>query len=120
MYYVLYSASNALIFVLLASTQLKKHMMVHTGEKPYSCWICGQSFRRKETRDTHVRYHTRERSFGCKVCDKKYISKSHLRVSSSLVLRKFGKFFCLFLYPGPHENQSYERTRRKIRLLHDL
>lgn len=66
---------------------MKKHRMIHTGEKPYPCWICGQSFRRKETRDTHVRYHTRERQFACKMCDKKYISKSHLRVLIRLLYR---------------------------------
>lgn len=60
---------------------MKKHRLIHTGEKPYPCWQCGQCFRRKETRDTHLRYHTGERPYCCNICSKKYISASHLRVS---------------------------------------
>jgi len=35
------------------TTNLKRHMMVHTGDKPFSCQHCGKDFRRKE----HLRVH---------------------------------------------------------------
>lgn len=71
---------HLILLIFLASSQLKKHTLRHTGERPYKCWHCGKSFRQKDTRDTHIRYHTGERPYSCNICPKKYIAASHLRV----------------------------------------
>ncbi len=34
---------------------LDRHMMIHTGEKPYKCHVCGQAFNRTSNRNTHMR-----------------------------------------------------------------
>lgn len=77
------------MYVFSASGQLKRHMMRHTGEKPYQCWQCGKCFRQKDTRDTHIRYHTGERPYVCRLCPKRYIAASHLRVSITIMLKIF-------------------------------
>ena len=40
---------------------LKKHIISHGGEKPYSCKTCGRKFARKSDRDRHERIHTEEK-----------------------------------------------------------
>ena len=36
-------------------TDLARHSVVHTGEKPYACDICGQKYSRQSTVDLHKR-----------------------------------------------------------------
>ncbi|EJD73358.1 hypothetical protein LOAG_19219, partial [Loa loa] len=39
-------------------TDMKRHMMTHTGEKLYNCSICGKSFSRLDIKEVHMITHT--------------------------------------------------------------
>lgn len=58
--------------VMIKKYNMKKHMLIHTGEKPYSCNICANRFVQKIQLDSHVFVHTRESKHMCNICERKF------------------------------------------------
>lgn len=64
----------------LTSHDLKKHHYLHTGEKPYKCLICPKTFRVSSKLTKHKRVHTGERPFKCPECGKGFTQEYNLSV----------------------------------------
>jgi len=75
-------------------TSLQEHKRTHTGDKPFECSVCHRFFRARSTRDRHQASHSSDRPFRCSFCVKAFTRKDVLAVHEHSH-RKGKQYLCL-------------------------
>ncbi|CAG4978665.1 unnamed protein product [Colias eurytheme] len=118
-------------FSTVAKESLKRHMLKHTGQKPYACKHCPRRFADCGSRQKHERLHMGIRPYQCSLCGKSftysYVLANHMlthtgekKYSCGPCNKKFTKAHHLKYHNKVHHKELYlqqqiEQEAKKIR-----
>lgn len=72
-------ACSFCIYTTRRQADLRKHNVIHTGEKHYKCEVCGQDFSVNSSYNRHLRIHSGEKLYKCSVCGKDFQNSGTLK-----------------------------------------
>ncbi|GJQ67475.1 putative metal ion binding protein [Trypoxylus dichotomus] len=62
------------------SSELSKHIQIHTDQLQFSCSYCRRLFKHKRSRDRHTKLHTGDKKYKCTQCESAFARSDHLKI----------------------------------------
>ncbi|XP_029643971.1 zinc finger protein 433-like [Octopus sinensis] len=87
-----------------ARNNLKRHIRLHTGYKPYTCNICSSSFTRKDDLKFHLLKHNYDKPYRCNQCGKGYMDRS------CLANHMLNEHSCKLMHVCPQCGEGFNNT----------
>lgn len=90
---------------------MKRHIRLHTGIKPYSCHKCSESFSRNDDFKRHLLKHTFQKPFRCAICNTGYSDRAF--VKSHMINEHNSKVFHICPQCGESHTDSQKFQQHK-------
>lgn len=100
---------------LAAKHSLKKHMMIHTGERNFPCSFCDMRLTDKISLRTHVRYrHTGERPHKCPYCEKRFVDNASMKTHTIVHtgIKRYVCYGCGDRFPSNSSLHKHRNARK--------
>ncbi|XP_068751833.1 zinc finger protein 883-like [Montipora capricornis] len=99
------------------STDLKRHLRIHSNQRPFQCNVCHKRFRQKGQLKVHLRSHTRDKPYVCDQCNKPFRQGAHLtrhlRVHSGYKPYKCPSCYKAFASTGSLKEHQLTHTNQR-------
>lgn len=69
------------------SSEMKRHMVKHTGQREFECEVCHKAYARKKTLREHMKIHNNIKNYACQFCNSAFVQncslKNHIKTHHS-------------------------------------
>ncbi|KRY67371.1 putative zinc finger protein, partial [Trichinella pseudospiralis] len=98
----------------ISRANLRDHLNIHSGNKPFICEICGKPFKNSGAKSNHVRLHSLKKAFVCQICSRSFHWSSSLKAHLNSHVNQSGiQEFLMNILLEKEKDRHRKRKRAK-------